>query len=255
MKKVVVILIFWTLFSCQLAEKRKKQGDSHLVLGVSLLQKCDNQRALNHLLKAVSLKKRDPLAHHTLSVAYFILKKYALAEKSLKRTLRLNDKLTESRVTLAKVYLEQSQSNKALKELAQAEKDLTYSGYFKIASLRGEAYFKQKNWFQAKKWFTETTRQLKEEDQCFAYTYLGRVEYALGNYKSSVKFLSKAAAFCQRQTSPCQKQKFHEQYFLAQSYVKLKQKSRTKYHLKIFLKRADETDPLFLKAKALLKTL
>ena len=255
MKKAIVILIFWTLFSCQLSEKRKKQGNSHFTLGVSLLKKCDNQRALSHLLKAGSLKKRDPLVHHTLSVAYFVLEKYALAEKSLKRTLKLNNQLTESRVTLAKVYLEKGQPDKALKELVWAEKDLTYSGYFKIVSLRGEAYFKKKNWLQAKRWFIEATRQLKEKDQCFAYTYLGRVEYALGNYKSSVKFLNKAAAFCQKQTSPCKKQKFHEQYFLAQSYVKVKQKSRSKYHLKIFLKRVDETDPLFLKAKALLKTL
>ena len=255
MRKIIVTLLFGTLFSCHLAEKRKKQGDNHLILGVSLLKKCDNQRALTHLRKAVSLKAGDPLARHTLSVAYFALEEYVLAERNLKKTLRLNKGLTESRVTLAKVYLRQDKPDKALRELSVAEKDLTYSGYFKIASLRGEAYFKKKDWFQARKWFMESGRQPKEKNQCFAYTHLGQVEFELKDYKSSVALLNKAAAFCQKKLSRCQKRKFREQYFLARSYMKLKQKSRSKYHLKIFLKRSDKTDPLFAKAQKLLKTL
>ena len=255
MKKTIAIFLFGMLFSCQLAEKKRKQGDSYLILGVSLLKKCDNQRALTHLRKATSLKARDPLAYHTLAVAYFTLEEYALAEKSLKKVLRLNDQMTESRVTLAKVYLQQGKVDKALKELSLSEKDLTYTGYFKIANLHGEAYFKKKDWLQARKWFTEASRQPKGKNQCFTYTHLGQVEFELKDYKSSVAFLKKAAAFCQKKISQCKKQKFPEQYFLARSYIKLKQKSRSKYHLKIFLKRADKTDPLFAKARALLKTL
>ena len=255
MKKVIVILFFGVLFSCQLGEKRKKQGDNHLILGVSLLKKCDNQRALTHLRKAVSLKSGDPLARHTLSVAYFALEEYALAERSLKKTLRLTGGLTEARVTLAKVYLRQGKPDKALKELSSAEKDITYTGYFKIASLRGEAYFKKQDWFQSKKWFTEASRQPKGKNQCFAYTYLGQVEFELKDYKSAAAFLNKAVAFCQKKISQCKKKKFHEQYFLARSYIKLNQKSRSKYHLKIFLKRSDKRDPLFAKAEKLLKTL
>ena len=255
MKKVTIILLFGALFSCQLGEKREKQGNNYLILGVSLLKKCDNQRALTHLRKAVSLKSKDPLARHTLSVAYFSLEEYVLAERSLKKTLKLDKKLTEARVTLAKVYLRQGKSDKALKELSLAEKDITYPNYFKIASLRGEAYFKKRNWFQAKKWFTEASRQPKGKNQCFTYTHLGQVEFELKGYKSSVVFLNKAVAFCQKKISHCKKQKFHEQYFLARSYIKLNQKSRSKYHLKIFLKRSDKRDPLFAKAKALLKTL
>ncbi|MCY4512294.1 MAG: tetratricopeptide repeat protein [Bdellovibrionales bacterium] len=255
MKKVIILLFFGALFSCQLGQKRKKQGNNHLILGVSLLKKCDNQRALTHLRQAVKLNKKDPLAHHTLAVAYFALEEYALSEKSLKNALKWNDQLTESRVTLAKVYLNQKKIGKALKVLSVAKKDLTYPGYFKISNLLGEAYFKRKDWLLARKWFTEASRQPKGMNQCFTYTYLGQVEFELKNYKSSVDFLNKAAAFCQKQKKHCKKQKYPEQYFLARSYVKLNKKSRSKYHLKIFLQRTDKTDPLFAKAKALLQTL
>ena len=255
MKKVIILLFVGALFSCQIGEKRKKKGNNHLVLGVSLLKKCDRQRALTHLRQAAKLNARDPLAHHTLAVAYFALEEYTLAEKSLKTTLRWNNQLTESRVTLAKVYLNKGHIDKALRELSIAEKDLTYPGYFKIANLRGEAYFKKKDWLQARKWFTEASRQPKEINQCFTYTYLGQVEFELKNYKSSVEVLNKAAAFCQKRKVHCKKQRFPEQYFLARSYIKLNQKSRSKYHLKIFLKRTDKTDPFFAKAKALLRTL
>ena len=255
MKKAIIILLFGTLFSCQLGEKRAKRGDNHLAMGVSLLKNCKNQQALSHLLKAADLKKKDPLTQHTLSLAYYALGKYSLAEEVLKRTLKINSKLAEPRVTLAKVYLEREKPGRALKELSLAEKNLTYPGYFKIVSLRGEAYFKRKNWIQAKKWFTEADKQTSESGRCFTYTHLGRAEFELRNYHSAVTFLNKAAVFCQKRVSPCKKQKFHEQYFLAQSYIKLGQKSRSKYHLKIFLKRVDKSDPLFLKAQNLLKTL
>ena len=255
MKKAIIILLFGTLFSCQLGEKRAKLGDNHLAMGVSLLKNCKNQQALSHLLKAADLKKKDPLTQHTLALAYYALGRYSLAEKVLKRTLKINNKLTEPRVTLAKVYLERKQPVRALKELSLAEKDLTYPGYFKIVGLRGEAYFQRKNWIQAKKWFTEAERETSEAGRCFTYTHLGRTELELKNYQSAVGFLNKAAVFCQKRLSLCKKQKFHEQYFLAQGYIKLGQKSRSKYHLKIFLKRADKSDPLFLKAQNLLRTI
>ena len=224
-------------------------------MGVSLLEKCDNQRALSHLLKAVKFNRRDPLIHHTLAVVYFALEKYSLAETSLKKALSLNGQLTESRVTLAKVYLRMGKPSAAMKELKRAEKDLTYPGYFKLAGLKGEAWFHLKQWAKAKKLLSEATRQTGGKSHCFVFTLLGRTEFQLKNYKASVKFLNKASSFCQRQTPVCEKKKFPEQYFLARSYNKLKKTFRAKYHLKIFLKRTDKSDPLFSKAQALLKSL
>ena len=252
LKRKIFLSLVFVLSSCGMTEKVKKQGESHHRIGYQLLKDCESERALGFFIKALSFQPTNILFQYTLAVTYFQMEEYALAEKTLKKILRRDSQFTEARVTLAKVHLEQGETKQALKELEKASQDLTYSGYFKLVSLKGEAHFKMKNWQKAQRWFKEAQGLPKGKD-CFVYTHLGRIELELNRPKEAQKRLTQAVSFCQKERSLCKKRVFLERYFLALSFLNEKKIKKAKYHLKIFLKQAPRNSSFRENAKKLLK--
>ena len=237
------------LVSCQTAKKRNRFANDHLNIAVSLIKECDYRRAVTNLLKAVSFSKKDPLLRHTLASAYFLMGEYLLAEKEYKKALAIKKDFTEVRVNLARSYIERGFPDKSLQELERAEKDITYTDYIKLVGTKGLAFFKKADYKKAGKWFMEMkTLAKRDQDKCFVFLHLGRMELAQGNLDSAEKYLIKALAQCQKTPPLCQKPKFEEQYFLAETYRRKKDLARAEYQLRIFINRTDESNPYRQKA-------
>ena len=252
--KTYFYLIFFVcvIVSCGLAEKQKRYAHDHLSIAVSLIKDCDYKRAVTHLLKAISFSKKDPLLRHTLASTYFLMRQYDLAGKEFKKTLEIKKDFTEARVNLARTYIEQGSPNRALRELKLAEKDITYTNYIKLIGTKGLAFFKKKKYRQMEKWLLEMKTLAKtEQDKCFVFLYLGRMELTKGNLDRAEGYLVQALTQCQKALPLCEKPQFEEQYFLAETYVRKKDLSRAEYQLKVFLNRTDERNPYRKKAQRL----
>ncbi len=252
MKKILLcFLIGFATASCYLGEKRKNLSRNHHQIAVSLMKECDHPRALSHLLKGVKMDSQNFLIRYTLAVVYFVLKDYELTIKELKKVLKQNPKVTEARVTLSQSYLELGEVDKALKEIKKAEQDQTYSNPLKIIALKGRIYFKKREMFKARKEFKELL-SIPKSKNCFATLYLGRTEMALKNFKESENLLKKARRICSNEKPVCEKKNYNAHFFLATLYLKKNQKKKARYHLKIFLKVADASNPYISKARNLL---
>ena len=242
------------LTSCGALEKRKQQALTHHNIALSFLKKCMKSQALTHLLKAQSYSSRDFSIQNSLGATYFSMGKKTLAEKALKRALRLNSKLTEARVDLARIYLDMGRKKLALKYLNQANEDITYSNFPKLLSLKGEYWFRNKNLKKAKKWFLQA-RALPQGKNCFTSSYLGRIALRAGQSARAIDHLKEAVRLCSQQKALCEKRSFHESYYLGQAYFRLKNTKLAEYHFQLFLKQAQENDPLKKKTKSYLKRL
>ena len=244
------------LLSCETAKKRRQYANDYLSIAVSFIKKCDYKRAVTQLLKAISLKKRDPILRHTLASTYFLMKRYDLAIKEYKKALSMKKNFTEARVDLARSYIEKGIIQKALNELNLAEKDITYTNYIKLVGTKGLAFFKKAEYKTAEKEFSEMKRLASENhDKCFSFLYLGRVELNEGNLNKAENYLIKSLTECQKISPVCEKRNFEEQYFLAETYRRKKDFAHMKYQLKTFIKRTDESNPYRKKALKHIKEL
>ncbi|MGI9549395.1 MAG: tetratricopeptide repeat protein [Bdellovibrionales bacterium] len=252
MLKFFLTLLLTLSTSCQLNVKKKRLAENYHQISVSLIKKCDHNRALRHLLKGVKLDKNNFLIRYTLAVNYFTIKDYHLAIQELKKVLKQNSKVTEARVTLARSYLEIGNVEKALEQIKVAEKDQTYPYPLKVMALKGMAHFKQADFLQARREFKEVLSVPKSEN-CFSSLYLGRTEMEIKNYEESEKILKRAVQTCSNEEALCSPKNYNAHFFLAQLYLHQKLKKKAAYHLKIFLKQASSKNPYLLQAKKLLK--
>jgi len=238
--------------ACYLTEKRKTLGQNHHQLAASLMEKCDYNRALSHLLKGTKVDSKNFLMRHTLAVVYFTIKDYNSAIKELKKVLKQNPKITEARLTLARSYLELGHIQKAIREIHKAENDPTYAHPLKIIALKGLAYFKQGEILKARKEFKEYLSVPKQEN-CFITLHLGKTEMALNRLKEAESIFKKSVQVCTNERSMCKKQNYDSHFFLAEIYFKKKWFKKAAYHYKIFLKQASAKNPYISQAKNKLK--
>jgi len=238
-KLLSLFIVFTLLGSCRISQKNRNQSEDYHKIAVSLINKCDNPRALSHLLKAVKLNSKSFLIRYTLATVYYIMGHYNKALVELQNILKQKPDFTEARVTMARVHISLNQLDSALKELKKAEKDITYTAYLKIISHKGLAYYKKENYLASRKWLKEAL-SLPHGKNCFTYLNLGRVEMALQNLKKSEQYLNKALSVCANEKLICAQASYEEQLAFAKLYIKKKDKRRAKYHFNIFLKRSPD---------------
>lgn len=253
MKKIFLFSIFFFLSSCVSQSKKREKSDDHHKIAISLIQKCDNPRALSHLFKALRFSPKDFLIRYTLAVVYYDMEKYDEAVEEFQKVLKRNPKLTEARVVLAMSLMEKGQLDPALKELEVAGKDITYPNYLKLVSQKGLIYYKKKDYWKARKWLQEAF-SIPEGKNCFTYLNLGKTELAVGNLKRAEKLLKKSLSLCSRKQGACFQATYEGHYVLAQLYLKKKNKKRAKYHLNLLLKKSEKESEL-KEARELLKSL
>ena len=253
MKYFSFFIVLCFLVSCLTQQKNIQQAEYHHKIAVGLINECDKPRALSHLLKAIELNPKSFLIRHTLATIYYSMGRYDKALIEFKEILKKKADFTEARVNLARVYIDLNQPDKSLREIAIAEKDMTYTNYLKIISQKGLAHYIKGNYQYAKKWLEEI-HSLPKEQNCFTYLHLGKTELALGSFNRSERLLKKALQICKKVKSVCEKSNYEEHFALAQLYIKKRDKKRAKYHLNLFLQKA-KTGAKIKKAKELLKNL
>ena len=252
MKYFFIFFLSCCLFSCH-TQKKQRQSEYYHKMAIGLINECNQPRALNHLLKAVELNPKDFLIRHTLGVVYYTMAEFDKAMTEFTQALRINPKLTEARVSLARIYMDKGNPEQALKEIRKAEKDLTYPDYLKLISLKALAHYKKRNYKGAKNWFEEALSFPKGKN-CFVYLHLGKTEMALENLQKAESFFKKALQVCQKEQHLCKKANYEEYLSLAELYIKKEKKKKAKYYLKLFLKKRKK-GPDVQKAKKLLKQL
>ena len=248
----VICFLSFSLLSCH-TKKRHQQSEYYHKIAIGLINECNPPRALSHLLKAVELNPKDFLIRHTLGVVYYTMAEYDKAIAQFTQALQINPQLTEARVSLARIYIDRDEPDKALKEIEKAQKDLTYSDYLKLISLKGLSYYKKTNYKKAKRSFEEAL-SLPKGENCFVYLNFGKVEMALGNLSKAKSFFKKALSVCSKEQPMCGEADYKEYLFLAELHIKQGKKKKAKYYLKLFLKKRDK-GPEVKKAKKLLKQL
>ena len=251
MKFFYLFFICFLLSSCSTQKKDIQQSDNHHKIAIGLLKNCDRPRALSHLLRAIQLHPKDFIIRNSLAITYYSMKEYQKALLEYKKLLKQKPELTEARVSLARVYIDLNQPDKALQQIKIAEKDITYTDYLKLIIYKALANYQKKRYIQARKGFEEAL-SLRKGKTCFNYMYMGRTEIALGNLDSAEDFLNEAVLTCKKEKHLCESPKYEELLDLGRLHVKKRNKKKAKYYLKLFLKKAKEGKKI-KEAKKLLK--
>ena len=235
-------------------EKNKQRSDDHHKIAIGLLKKCDRERALSHLIKAVQYDSKNFILRHSLATTYYSMEDYQKSLAEYQKSLKLEPKLTESRASMVGVLLKTHQLDRAEKELIQVKKDKTYTDTLKLLVYQAWLDYEKGRYAQAKRIFEEAL-SLNKGKTCFNYIKLGQTEKALGNLKTAQKHLKLALIKCREMDEiPCYKPDYEEYFEMAKIYLKQKNHKKAIYYLKIFIKKA-KTGAKVKKAKKLLNQL
>ena len=173
----------------------KKKAQLYLKIGTSYFAKGDYPNALNQLTIAAQHNPKDPVIQHNLGLSYLVRKKYLKAESHLRKAVQLEKKYTEARNNLARVLIELSLYNEALRELEIAREDLTFPYPEKTLTHLGIVYFKIGSFEEANA-LLEESLSIRSND-CVSNHFLGRSYLELSEYSKAARFLNKAVDRCQ----------------------------------------------------------
>ena len=240
--KIASFICLCLVLSCVSNQKTTKtrKSRSHHNLAVSLIQKCQFAAALKELNQAVKLKPLDPYLYHSLGLVYFQFKKYNKATKLLQKALKLKPDFTPARVDLARSLIETNNIQSAIQHLKAAKEDLTYLQPENIHAHLGFAYYKQKQFHQAKKYFS-VSRKIQPKN-CAIALYYGKSLYFLNLFKKALPVFESSKTWCQNSPPSCTSPNFESYYFSALTYYKMGQLERAKNDLQIFLSKDLESN-------------
>ena len=193
-----ILLLLFLFFEGGCGSLSKKQKDIallHMQIGISHLGTGQHILALRELMKAHRLYPQSPAIQHQLGLAYFIRKKYLLAEKHLRKALALKKNFTDARNDLARVLIAQEKDAEALEQVHLVLQDLIYTDEERAWNNKGLAHLNLGQLKEAEKSFLRAVSL--NPSSCLSYAYSGKVLYHLAKYKESQKKLSKAMENCQ----------------------------------------------------------
>lgn len=190
----------------------------HLQIGTALLVKGNYPGALQELLTAERLDKRNPVIQNNLALAYFVRQKYAEAEEHIQAALASSPNYTDARNNLGRVYIETGRYDKAIEVLKLANEDLTYPYPDKTLTNLGIAYF-YKGKFAVARDYLKKSLGLKR-DNCVSFNFYGRSLFELSEFTLAAETFDQAINLCKPSS-------FDEpHYFGALSYYKIGDKPR-----------------------------
>ncbi len=122
------LILVLLLNACTLPDPaaRRREGESHLLLGRSLLQENNPSKAIHELLQAEQLIPEDPMVHAALAQAYWTKEAYDLAEQEFKKTYELSGHQPQYLNNLGALYLSLERYDEAIKAFTTAANDLTF---------------------------------------------------------------------------------------------------------------------------------
>lgn len=200
------------LSSCA-SNKAKNEAQLRARIGAGLLQQGRYPEALRELLAAEKLSPNDASIQNNLGLAYFMRDRYSLAAEKLRHAVTLEPKYTEARNNLGRVLIELEQYDQAIRELRIVVGDLTYSDPAKAYVNFGLAYFRKRDFDEARGAFAKAIET--NRNNCLAHTYYGRSLLELGKFDAASKSLDNASLVCTDSSSD------EAKYFGGLAYYKL----------------------------------
>ena len=236
--KIVKITLFVCIFSVSLScvsRHKLLKSQSHHNLAISLIQKCEFAKALKELQEAARLKPLDPDLHHSLGLVYFQFKKYQKATDFLQKALKLRPKFTAAQVDLARSLIEINSTGLAIQHLTEAKEDLTYTSPENIYANLGLAYYRQKQFHKAQKYFS-VSRKMKAK-ACIVNLYYAKSLYFLNRFKDALAVFESIKTSCAKKYKICALPNFESYFFSALSYYKLGALKKAKQNMQTFLSK------------------
>ncbi|GIL17110.1 MAG: lipoprotein [Oligoflexia bacterium] len=252
MQKIAIFFIGFLLTSAFLTgcgtfgSEDKEAAEMHLRIGTAQLQEGAYPQALASLLKAEELDGDNPVIENNLALAYFVRDRFELAEKHVARALTLKPDYSDARNNYGRILIERGRPQDAITELKKVIADLTYQFPEKPLINTGIAYFKLKQYDQARIHFQKALDI--QRDNCLAHSYYGRSLYEQKKLDRATEALDRAVGFCQRG-------QFDEPHFFsAMAYLEAGDKVQAEARFEDIIKlypRGKYTE----KARSILKTM
>lgn len=248
MRVLVILAVFASLLAgCSTFQKRdKERAGLHLQIGTGYLSQGLYPQAMSELLKAEQMDPDNPLILNNLGLAYFVHGKYKMAESKFRAAIKLDSRYSDAKNNLARVLLEQQNSEEALRWLHAVEEDLTYQFPEKTLANLGMAHFNLGQFSRAEEYLARSLAIRRQN--CLTANYYGRTLYELKRVEQSAQMLDQAVEYCR--TS-----RFEDPlYFSAMSYFSLGDKDKTRARLEELLKDYPKSKYV-AKAKGMLELL
>lgn len=193
---ILFLFVFMTsLTACTTSPSIDKERASlKMQLAVSHIENNNLPVALKELLEAEALDAQNALIQSNLGLVYFLRKKMDLSISHYSNAIRLDPKLTETKNSLARVYIEIKQYIKAEALLNTVVEDLTYTNMTSAYMNYGLMRFNQKRFADAKVLFRKVLET--DRENCFAQVYLGRSHLDLQENQDAANQFEKAAPIC-----------------------------------------------------------
>ena len=237
--KIAGFICLCLALSCVSNQKTAKSRTYHN-LAISLIHKCQFAEALKELNQAIKFNPLDPDLYHSLGLVYFQFKKYDKATKFLQKALKLKPNFTPARVDLARSLIETNNISSAIRHLKIAKEDLTYANPENIHAHLGFAYYKQKQFHPAQRYFS-VSRKIQPQN-CAVALYHGKSLYFLNRFTAAMSIFKSAKTWCQNAPPTCTPPTFESYYFSALIHYKTGQLKKAKQDLQIFLSKDLESD-------------
>lgn len=190
----VAVLAVAHLGCATLTREDEERSRLLLRMGVSQMEAGDYPNALRTMLEAEKLNPGDAVIQNNLGLAYFYRDRLDMSEKHLRLALKARPDYTEAVNNLGRILSERGKNAEAIALLRKAQGDLTYPKPAKISLNLGIAFFRHRQYDEAREQFRKTLEYGR--DNCLAQSYLGRTHYELKDYKSAAEVLDRAVGFC-----------------------------------------------------------
>jgi len=132
MRSIFVTAVMLTIvFSsgCAAMEASKKKASYHCQMGLSFLAEGNYTRALIDFTEAEKITPDDPLLLNYLGQAYYLKKRYDLAETRYLRAIAVKPDFSEVRNNLGVNYLEMQRWDDAITQLTMVKNDIFYQNH------------------------------------------------------------------------------------------------------------------------------
>lgn len=177
-----------------LSDEDQERSRLMLKMGVSQMEASDFPGALKTLLAAEQLNPGDAVIQNNLGLAYFYRERLDMSEKHLRLAVAARPDYTEAANNLGRILSEIGKNAESIEVLRKAQRDLTYPKPAKLTLNLGIAYFRHKNYEQAREQFRKTLEYGR--DNCLAQSYLGRTLFETKDFKNASAVLDRAVGFC-----------------------------------------------------------
>jgi type IV pilus assembly protein PilF len=192
----ILILVTFFLQSCATVDKEKSElkAGYYLQIGTNHLINKNYPAALRELLNAERLDPNNPIILNNLGLAYSVREKFIEAEKKYIKALSIDNKYTDARNNLGRLYIDIGLYDKAIEVLLVATADLTFSQPEKSWANLGQAYFLKTEYSLAQEAFQKSLQTMK--NNCFTMNYYGRSLFELKKYKQASESFDHAIKYC-----------------------------------------------------------